>query len=283
VLWLWFPLGLTGIRTLLIFLSALTIYVLRVAQWHVGRRQTQTRAETFAKYFFRPATLITLVAYAFSAMMFVETYIWSRGTKDRLNFIEAGRMHERFRLNERPLYLRYLFYILAAAQSAVHLWRDYDKIEVQAMKPKKERGDATTSTTARRAPKPRNVLMRQLKGIATQSSSLASVIALVGFALYFIGTRNLIWSYYYSLGRYLWSLSKTSTPTGLAPFLPLCFMFITEGTLLVVIWEFVNKTFDVYIAQEPLKNDVPITNDSTDPNGSLLNGLKSKKDTVRVR
>lgn len=60
-------------------------------------------------------------------------------------------------------------------------------------------------------------------------------------------------------------------------------MFITEGTLLVVLWEFVNKTFDVYIAQEPLKNDLPITNDSTDPNGSLLNGLKSKKDTVRVR
>lgn len=60
-------------------------------------------------------------------------------------------------------------------------------------------------------------------------------------------------------------------------------MFVTEGTLLVVLWEFVNKTFDVYLAQEPLKNDVPITNDSTDPNGSLLNGLKSKKDTVRVR
>jgi nucleoporin NDC1 len=283
VIWLWFPLGLTGIRTLLIFLSALAIYVLRVAQWHVGRRQTQTRAETFTKYFFRPATLITLIAYTFSAVMFVETYIWSRGTKDRLNFIEAGRMHERFRLNERPLYLRCLFYLLATAQSGIHLWKDYDRIEVQAMKPKKERGDATTSTPARRGPKPRHVLTKSLKGIATQSSSLASAIAVVGFGLYMLGIRNLIWGYYYSFGRYLWSLSKTSTPTGLAPFMPLFFMFVTEGTLLVVLWEFVNKTFDVYIAQEPLKNDLPITNDSTDPNGSLLNGLKSKKDTVRVR
>ncbi|KAI4629161.1 uncharacterized protein J4E87_003422 [Alternaria ethzedia] len=282
MLWLWFPLGLTGIRALLLFLSALSIYVLRVAQWHVGRRQTETRFETFKKYFFRPATLITLVAYAFSAMLFVETYIWSRGTQARLNFIEAGRMHERFRLNERPLYLRYLFYLLSAAQSGVHLWRDYDKIELQAMKPKKERGDATTSTPARRGPKPRHVLTRSLKGIATHSTFLASVTAAAGFCLYYLGTRNLIWSYYYSFSRYLWSLSKTSTPTGLAPFLPLCFMFVTEGTLLVVLWEFVNKTFDVYLAQEPLKNDVPITNDSTDPNGSLLNGLKSKKDTVKA-
>lgn len=274
-----FPLGLTGIRTLLLFVSALSIYVLRVAQWHVGRRQTPTQAQTFTKYFFRLSTVVTLIAYSFSAMMFVETYIWSRGPKDRLAFIEAGRMHERFRLNERPLYLRYLFYLLAAAQSCVHLWHDYDKIEVPAMKPKKERGDAAP---ARRSPKPRHVLTKQLKGMATQSSSLAATIALVGVGVYFVIARNVIWGYYYSFGRYLWSLSKTSTPTGLAPFLPLCFMFVTEGTLLVVLWEFVNKTFDVYIAQEPLKNDHPITNDSKDPNGSLLNGLKSKKDTVKV-
>lgn len=188
-------------------------------------------------------------------------------------------MHERFRLNERPLYLRYCFYLLAAAQSFVHLWRDYDKIDVPAMKPKKDRGDAAP---ARRAPKPRHVFIKEFKGMATKSSSLAATIAVVGFIVYFPITRNLIWSYYYSFGRYLWSLSKTSTPTGLAPFLPLCLMFITEGTLLVLLWEFVNKTFDVYIAQEPLKNDNPITNDSKDPNGSLLNGLKSKKDTVKV-
>ncbi|EMD68385.1 hypothetical protein COCSADRAFT_196339 [Bipolaris sorokiniana ND90Pr] len=278
-LWSFFPLGLTGIRTLLLFLSALSVYVLRVSQWHVGPRQTPTQAQTFTKYFFRLSTVVTLLAYAFSAMIFVETYIWSRGPKDRLAFIEAGRMHERFRLNERPLYLRYCFYLLAAAQSVVHLWRDYDKIDVPAMKPKKDRGDAAP---ARRASKPRHVLIKEFKGMATKSSSLVATIAVVGFIVYFPITRNLIWSYYYSLGRYLWSLSKTSTPTGLAPFLPLCLMFITEGTLLVLLWEFVNKTFDVYIAQEPLKNDNPITNDSKDPNGSLLNGLKSKKDTVKA-
>jgi nucleoporin NDC1 len=282
VLWLWFPLGLTGIRTLLIFLSALTIYVLRVAQWHVGRRQTPTPVATFSKYFFRLSTIVTVSAYAFSAMMFVETYIWSRNPKDRLNFIEAGRMHERFRLNERPLYLRYLFYILATAQSGVHLWKDYDRIDVPAMKARKGREDTTAPTPTRRAPKPRQVLTTKLKGIATSSVSLALAVVFGGGILYFTTSRYLIWTYYYSLGRYLWSLSKTSSPTGLAPFLPLCTMFLTEGTLLVMLWEFVNKTFDVYIAQEPLKNDVPITNDSKDPNGTLLNGLKSKKDAVRV-
>ncbi|KAF1946180.1 hypothetical protein EJ02DRAFT_431092 [Clathrospora elynae] len=283
MLWLWFPLGLTGIRTLLIFLCALTIYVLRVAQWHVGRRHTQTRAETFRKYFFRLSTILTLVAYTFSAAMYVETYIWSRTAKDRLAFIESGRMHERFRLNERPLYLRYLFYSLAMAQSGVHLSRDYDKIDVPATMPKKDREDAAAAApTPKQAPEPRQVLMRQFTSMATKSTSLAAAVTAAGFAFYFVVTRNLIWGYYYAFCRYLWSLSKTSAPTGLAPFLPLCFMFLAEGTLLVLLWEFVNKAFDVYIAQEPLKNHLPITNDSKDPNGTLLNGLKSKKDAVKA-
>jgi nucleoporin NDC1 len=59
-------------------------------------------------------------------------------------------------------------------------------------------------------------------------------------------------------------------------------MFLVEGTLLVVLWEFINKAFDLYIAQEPLKNDQPITSDSKDPNGTLLNGIKSKKDANKV-
>ena len=36
VLWFWFPLGPAGIRTLLLFVSALAVFVLRVAQLHLG-------------------------------------------------------------------------------------------------------------------------------------------------------------------------------------------------------------------------------------------------------
>lgn len=36
VLWSWFPLGPAGIRTLLLFISALSVFVLRVAQLHLG-------------------------------------------------------------------------------------------------------------------------------------------------------------------------------------------------------------------------------------------------------
>lgn len=282
LLWLWLPFGPTGIRTLLLFIPALTIYLLRIAQWHVGQRHTLTRAETFQKYFLRKNTILTLVFYAFSAWLYSEVYTWSRTVDDRLNFTELGRAHERLKLNERPLYLRFLFMMLAVAQTCVHLWKDYDRIDVPAMEPKKLGEDATAQAAVRRGPKPRMVLLRQFRSMFVTAASLALFITVSATSLYFFGPRQLLWEYYYSFSRNFISLAKTSRPTGLAPFAPLVAKFITEGTLLALLWEFVNKAFDLYIAQEPLKSNKPITSDSKDPNGTLLNGLKSKKEAPKA-
>ncbi|KAL1597504.1 hypothetical protein SLS59_007536 [Nothophoma quercina] len=267
---------------LLLFIPALTIYLLRIAQWHVGPRQTLTRAETFQKYFLRKNTVLTLAFYAFSAWLYNEIYTWSRTGKDKLNFTELGRAHERLKLNERPLYLRFLFFVLAVAQTGVHLWRDYDRIDVPAMQPKKLGDDATAEMALKRGPKPRVMLAKKLRSMFLTSATLSLFVAVAGTTLYFVGPRHLIWEYYYSLSRQFISLSKTSRPTGLAPFAPLVARFVVEGTLLVLLWEFVNKAFDLYIAQEPLKNNKPITSDSKDPNGTLMNGLKSKKEAVKA-
>lgn len=282
VMWIWLPFGPTGIRTLLLFIPALTIYLLRIAHWHVGQRHTLTRAETFQKYFLRSNTLVTLAFYTFSAWLYSEVYTWSRTGADRLNFTELGRAHERLKLNERPLYLRFLFMMLAVAQTSVHLWKDYDRIDVPAMQPKKLGEDATAEALVKRGPKPRIILVKQLRPMFVTAASLSLFVTVSATTVYFFGARQLLWEYYYSFSRNFISLAKTSRPTGLAPFAPLVAKFVTEGALLVLLWEFVNKAFDVYIAQEPLKNNKPITSDSKDPNGTLLNGLKSKKETVKV-
>ncbi|KAF2833403.1 hypothetical protein CC86DRAFT_311204 [Ophiobolus disseminans] len=281
-LWLWFPIGPTGARTMMIFIPALIIYVLRVAQWHVGERQTEKPAQTFAKYFLRKATFATLAFYGFSAWIYGEVYIWSRPSSSKLGLTDFGRAHERLKLNERPLFLRYLFLVLAMAQSAVHLWDDYDSIDVPALKPKKDHDESTATELVRTASKPRQDLWKKLPSIFATSGTLAFASLVLGGMVYFVGPRHLVWDYYYSFSRYFISLSKTSKPTGVAPFMPLVWGFLVEGTLLVALWQFVNKAFDLYIAQDPLKNGKPITSDSKDPNGTLLNGLKSKKDAVKA-
>jgi nucleoporin NDC1 len=282
-LWLWFPFGPTGIRTLMAFLPALIIYVLRAAQWHVGERQTSTQAQTSQKYLFRKATLFTLAFYLFSAWLFGEVYIWSRPSSSKLGFTDLGRAHDRMKLNERPFYIRYMFMALAVAQTIVHLWDDYDSIEVPAMKPKKDREETTAAASTQGARKPRTVLFNKVIPTLVTSGVITLAAFVFGTLFYFVGPRHLIWDYYYSFSRYFISLSKTSKPTGVAPFMPLTGGFLIAGTSLVFLWQFVNKAFDLYIALEPLKNGQPISSDSKDPNGTLLNGMKSKKDAVKVR
>ncbi|KAH9876061.1 hypothetical protein J1614_003940 [Plenodomus biglobosus] len=280
--WTLTPLGFTGLRTLILFIPALTIYVLRVAQWHVGARHTSNPAATLRNYLFRSATILTPAFYLFSSWIYLEAYIWSRAPGNKLGATELGREYERIKLNERPLYLHWSFFVLALAQAGVHLWKDYDKIDVPALKPKAEHEDATATVSTSQSPKPWNVLLRSIPSLALRSVTLAGVAWMVASSLYYLLTRQFLWGIWYSVARNWWSLSKTSKPTGLAPFAPLVIRIVTEGSLLVLVWEFVNKAFDLYIAQEPLKNDKPITDDSKDPNGTLLNGLKSKKDAVKA-
>ncbi|CAI6338210.1 unnamed protein product [Periconia digitata] len=278
-LWAWFPIGPAGIRALLIFIPALVVFILRVAQWHVGQRNTDRPLDTFRKYAIRKNTVLTLTGYAISAWFYSEIYIWTRAGKSRLSLTDrGGRQHDWIRLNERPLYLRFMFFILAMVQGVCHLWFDYDTIDLPAMKPRNDK-----STDAERPSKrPSRVLMQKLKPMGLMAVFLVLFTFVAGNILYFLGFRNILWEYYYSFAAMMVSLRRSSTPFGLPPFAPLVGMFVTQGALLVFLWQLVNTAFGIYIAQAPLKKGRPITSDSKDPNGSLLSGLKAKKETVKA-
>ncbi|KAL6714877.1 hypothetical protein ACLMJK_007137 [Lecanora helva] len=53
------------------------------------------------------------------------------------------------------------------------------------------------------------------------------------------------------------------------------------NVLLLTLWEFSNRLFGVYVAQEPLKKGQPLTSESKDPNGTLLIGLQVKREVLR--
>ncbi|KAF1964937.1 hypothetical protein BU23DRAFT_561473 [Bimuria novae-zelandiae CBS 107.79] len=284
VLWSWFPIGPAGVRTLLLFVSALIVYILRIAQYHVGTRNTTRGVDTFGKYAPTARTVATIGCYALSAAFYGEVYIWTQPESKKLGYTDQGKNYERLRLNERPMYLRYMFFVLALAQSGGHLWFDYDRIDFPALKVKTDQ-DAATATPPS---KPRQVLLQKLSPIARTASILSIVVTIIGTSIYFIpsfGLRHRIWPLYYSFARnvLMISLSKTRpNPNTLVPFAPLMGWFIVEGTLLLFLWQFINTTFDLNMSQEPLKNGNPITSDSKDPNGSLLKGLKSKKENIKA-
>ena len=90
VLW-WFPIGTTGIRTLLLFLSPLALFVLRVAQLHFEAFSTKSPFETVTKRLVRLEVLQTFAWYLFSAWWFGEVYIWSASDGANLGWIAEGK------------------------------------------------------------------------------------------------------------------------------------------------------------------------------------------------
>ena len=90
VLWSWFPIGPCGIRSILLFISCLVVFVLRVGQMHIGAR-TSSSPVTTIKYLFPIHVAQTFVWYIFSAWWFSEVYKWSCPVSAQLEWVKRGR------------------------------------------------------------------------------------------------------------------------------------------------------------------------------------------------
>ncbi|THV95142.1 hypothetical protein D6C91_05777 [Aureobasidium pullulans] len=265
--WSWFPLGPAGIRAAFLFISSLSIFVLRVAQLHFGPRSTISTFESLWNYALSKNTVLTCFWYTLSAFLFAELYIFSTAKDANLAWIDPGRSYERPRLNERPVLLRSQFLFLALAQSAIHLYKDYDLILLPQ----------TPSKIS-----PIMQLKDEVKNIAAHTAKLVSLTCLFGPFFYFAVWRNLAWALAFKIGQTLFFLPKSTRPAGITNPMALIGRFVWAATLLVALWELSNRAFTIYTAQEPVKKDKPLTADSKDPNGSLIAGLRAKKEIPKT-
>jgi nucleoporin NDC1 len=84
----------TGIRALLLFMPCLAVFILRVANMHVGVQTTASVAESVYKTATSWKTAHTLAWYVYSAWFFGEVYLWSRGDNANLGWVDQGRRYE---------------------------------------------------------------------------------------------------------------------------------------------------------------------------------------------
>ena len=87
---MFFPLGKAGVRTLLLFISVLVIFILRVGQLHIGERTATSPFNNFLQSFFALSTLQIFAFYSFSAWWFSEVYMWSAPEHADLSWIIDG-------------------------------------------------------------------------------------------------------------------------------------------------------------------------------------------------
>lgn len=267
----------------MLFIAAFSIFILRVAQLHVGIRTTSSPISTFKEYAFRYETIQTAIWYLFSGWLFSEIFVFSAPSSANIRWITDARNNERPRLNERPIYLMSYFLLLALVQTGWHLAYDYDKVEMPAHKTNKDNTSRKADEVSATEVTPGTTILRQMVKVVMSCVQRSLVMSFVTPFIYSIFIRRTAWSYTLGFAKLFWNLPKSTALPSVAPYhWTMLGRTFWGGFLLVLMWEIANLVFSTYVAQAPLKNDRPITFESKDPNGSLLTGLNGKKLQTRA-
>ncbi|KAK3946446.1 nucleoporin NDC1 [Diplogelasinospora grovesii] len=267
--WTWFPIGPAGIRALFIFLCVLLVIILRIAQYHVGLRTSESAFQTFTQHALKMQTAEALVAYVPSALLFSLIYRWSLPEDSGLELI-TSLTADRARLNEHTVFFTTHFVILGVVQALVHLFRDNDRLSLGVAKAQNAGAEDPASQWKR--------FWDQIPAIviATLNQSLAGIV--ISVVVYPLLLRASIWRGLVFFLRPVFNLPRSNTVPASLPFswrsLGRCWL---ASYMLLFMWITGNAAFSIFLVREPLKNGKPLTSESKDPNGSLLNGLKSKK------
>jgi len=260
----------------------------------VGRRTTASPFDTFRSQLLAPSTYITFAWYSISALLFAEIYVWAQPMDSKLSVIKYSRARTSYsngstgaRLNERAIAFRSLFVMLGVIQSLIHLFSDRDRVPTPI---RKVTLDAKAGPAITVVDPPLTLIRQAAPGIVTRLVWTAAVSPVTAFILYFFTpVRAIAWNVSFDVLRWVYFLppEQRDIYTGFAPILPFYVAALTQTTLLLLLWEITNAAFSAYIAQPPLRRDQPLTSDTkngkaTDPNGSLISGLKSKKEFAQA-
>lgn len=233
------------------------------------------------------STYITFAWYIVSALLFAEVFVWARPADEGFTVINHGRAHERARLNERAIAFRTIFVMLGVVQSFVHLFSDRDRVPSPT---RKVRLDPKAAPSITAVDSPIAILKSSIPSIIFRLAWTAVLFPIGATVLYLVTPlRSIAWYISFDVLRYVYFLpaKQRGHYTGFSPIIPFFWALLSQTALLVLLWEFTNAAFSAYISQPPERRSQPLTSDDKnlkvkDPNGSLITGLKSKKDFARA-
>lgn len=260
------------------------IFILRVSQLHVGNRTSDSAWHT-ARTFPAFHIIQTLAWYLLSAFLFGEVFMWCATKESDLGRVKYMPKTERPTLNEKPIYLTCYMLFLAVIQAGLHIYLDYDRVDIRITK---DQAQCSSTQDSHQTQRPADLMSLRIPGILLSALKRTFVATLLGpliylFPFYFFSIRSFAWALTRSWARVFYSLPKSGALPIIKPFhLSVLWSSMSSGFMLVLLWELGNVAFSVHVAQAPLKNDRPITYESRDPNGSLLTGLRGKKLQTRV-
>lgn len=281
-IWSWMPLGPPGFRALTIFICVLPIIVLRIANSHMGIRTSDSVFETLVHTVFRPSTLEAVITYIISAFFFSQVYL--KFTPEEAGIRWISHATGRSRLNEHAVFYTANFAILGLVQGILNTALDQDRLVLGTIRTKRGHNVTSDDATTESAPTEHwsTKVGEWLPIVAVRCGVLAISTSMINYLFLYHFIRQSAWRSSMWFFRLLYSdLPKYNLPTGGAPWsIWMLGRTIWASFLLSLLWYFGDIAFRVQLTREPIKNGQPLSNESKDPNGSLVNGLKSKKPRI---
>ncbi|KAI1297809.1 nucleoporin protein Ndc1-Nup [Xylaria venustula] len=293
LIWSWIPLGPAGVRALGLFLCVLPIVILRIAHSHMGIRTSNSTFETFSSSVLSFSTMEIVLTYVISAFLFSQVYLKSTAEDSGIRWI--SRATGRSRLNEHALFYTVNMMVLGLFQGVIHTASDMDRLLLGVVGAARggdsnegnqdgERNDGNAGDAAK-LPDTENwasKLGEWTPVLVVRSGMLAITVAMVNYVFLYHFFRTSAWRTSMWFFRFFYSdLPRYNLPTGSAPWsIWMLGRTIWASFLLSLLWYFGEIAFRVQLTREPLKKGQPLSSESRDPNGSLLNGLKSRKPRI---
>ena len=225
-----------------------------------------------------PQTLEAIVSYTLSSWLFSQIYLWSATEDMAWVSIQPG-VGGRVRLNEKPIFFTAHFLVLGVVHGALHISRDDDRLRLNAARLHAD------DAPAAEPPKPWSArLMKEVPLLAHRALVQTLAVLVLNIVFYHAVLRSLAWRVALAIFRPFYTMPKTNlapTTHGGMSF-PLWVKCSGASFMLLFLWLAGNRMFSMFLVRPPLKNGNPLTSESKDQNGSLLNGLKSKKLPIKV-
>lgn len=197
-----------------------------------------------------------------------------------MGWVVRGSAGNLDRLNERPIYLRFFFTVMAFIQSCIHLYYGQSYLHLSVTNsPTPQSNDQDTHSY-----EPVHIQLQKKAPVigmhALLASGLATITAPFVYKAFF---RNLFWKSHLAFAKPFFNLSRSDAQPPDTYFIGtiLGWAFFV-GAALSFSWELASHSFLIYLKQMPLKNGLPLSAGSKDPNGTLLNGLMAKRSVVKT-
>ena len=203
------------------------------------------------------------------------------------------RPWEKKRLNERPIYIRSILFLLALLQTIFHLYYNYDRVYLAgAVQVETSQGpeittekklEINTSLRPHTLVSPWEQVKASTPLILQRVALRSAAMAISGPFIYAIFIRHRAWHLSLLLAQLLWDMPAAAVLSYLPPSpIWLVLQSLYAQFLLLLLWESSNTLFSAFVAQEPLRKGQLLSDESRDPNGTLLNGLQSKREVPKV-